>query len=149
MPYGNLLIHVFNLDDPNVQLPYGDDSVDEIRAFHFLEHIHNLFSLMNECHRVLKPGKTMDIIVPSAESPMAFEDPTHVRFFTGGTFHYFTENPPGNYTIPEIKGKWKILLNDWTRVMYEDTEKIVYPKRREHHVILEPVKVQPEEAVPA
>lgn len=131
---------VTDLDAPGMSLPYKDNSVDEIAAFHFLEHIHNLFPLMNECWRVLKPNGHMDIVVPSAESPMAFGDPTHVRFFTGETFHYFTDAPPGNYFNPEIKGFWKILLNDWTPLIEEDTEKMIVHKRRELHVFLQPVK---------
>lgn len=136
---------VTDLDVPGMALPYTDDSVDEIRAEHFLEHIHNLFPLMNECFRVLKPGGKFEIIVPLAESPMAFGDPTHVRFFTGETFHYFTKSPPGNYANPEIKGKWKILLNDWTPMLEEDTEKIIIHKRRELHVFLTPEKELPKE----
>jgi SAM-dependent methyltransferase len=131
---------VMNLDASDLHMPYDNDSVDEIRAYHFLEHIHNLFPLMNECHRILKENGRMEIIVPSAESPMAFEDPSHLRFFTSGSFHYFTDSPPGDYINPDIKGKWKILLNDWTPIVLEDTEKLIYSKRREIHVILQPIK---------
>lgn len=136
---------ITDLDVLGATLPYKDDSVSEIYASHFLEHIHNIFPLMNECFRVLKPGGKFEIVVPLAESPMAFGDPTHVRFFTGETFHYFTKDPPGGYHNQEIKGKWKILLNDWTPMLEEDTEKIIIHKRRELHVFLTPEKELPKE----
>jgi len=36
--------------------PFNDNEFDEIRTHHVLEHIQNFFGLMEECHRILKPG---------------------------------------------------------------------------------------------
>lgn len=134
---------VLDLDDPKVHLPYEDDAVSEIRAYHFFEHIKNLFPLVNECFRVLKFNGHLDIITPLGHT-VAWGDPTHVRAFTEETWHYFTNIPPGNYFNPEIKGLWKILKNDWSPLYTEDTEKIVYHKRRELHAFLQPEKEQQE-----
>jgi SAM-dependent methyltransferase len=79
------------LDLEKDPLPFDDCSVEEIYATHFLEHIHNLIPLMNECQRVLKPGGAMHIRVPMYPSIEAFQDPTHVRFFTARTFLYWHE----------------------------------------------------------
>lgn len=51
-----------------------------------------LFAFMDECWRVLKPGGTMNIVVPSGTSTRAFQDPTHRRFFVGATFLYFNRD---------------------------------------------------------
>jgi SAM-dependent methyltransferase len=58
-------------------------------CYHVLEHIHNLIPLMNELHRVLKKNGLFQIRTPLYPHPQAFQDPTHVRCFTGETFKYF------------------------------------------------------------
>ncbi|RMG90729.1 MAG: class I SAM-dependent methyltransferase [Chloroflexi bacterium] len=76
--------------------PFADSSVDGLRARHVLEHIHNLIDVMNEAHRILKPGAKFHIYVPMVVDsvgqihPEAFQDPTHVRFFVPETWSYFT-----------------------------------------------------------
>lgn len=130
---------VMDLDNPRMKLPFKDNSVDEIKAHHVLEHIDNLFHLINECYRVLIFNGHMDIIVPLGYVA-AFGDPSHVRAFSETSFHYFTSNPPGNYHNPDVKGYWKILLNDWTPPYTEDTTNITVHKQRELHVYLQPEK---------
>lgn len=80
---------VLNLED--AKLPYDSNSVEEIIAIDFFEHIRNFVPLMNECWRVIAPGGVMKIEVPRAPSDAAFADPTHVRFFVPDSFRYFTE----------------------------------------------------------
>jgi len=132
--------HILNLDNPTIRLPFPDSTVDEFHASHFLEHIVNLIPLLNECWRCLKPNGKFEIIVPLAPSRAAFDDPDHKRFFTKGTFAYFTEHPPGNYQQYGMKGFWRVLLNDWTPSYSEDTEHIYTNEMRELHVIMEPIK---------
>lgn len=74
--------------------PTADDSVDAIRAAHVMEHIpagDARIAVMNEAHRVLKPGGVFEIRVPNALSGTwhAFADPTHVSFWCIESFHYF------------------------------------------------------------
>jgi len=135
--------YVMNLDDPNIRLPFGYNEIDEYHASHFLEHIVNLVPLLNECWRTLKWDGKFDIVVPLAPSRSAFDDPDHKRFFTKGTFSYFTENPPGFYHQHGLKGLWKLLLNDWTPAYSEDTEHVYSNEMRELHVIMQPVKEEP------
>lgn len=74
-------------------LPFDSDSVDEVRAFHFLEHCHDLIFVMNEIWRVLRPGGRAVIRVPCIEvGTGAFRDPTHVRYFNSDSFAYFTNS---------------------------------------------------------
>lgn len=94
-------------------LPWTDNSVTEIHASHFLEHIPAreveerdmrsrssnpapigkdfLCAFMDECYRILKPGGAMTVIVPSGRSDRAFQDPTHRRFFVESSFAYFSK----------------------------------------------------------
>ena len=77
------------IDLEEAKLPFDDNSIEEIRASHVFEHIHNFIPLMNECRRVLKPRGLLRIFVPIVPFTQAFADPTHVRFFTQETFDYF------------------------------------------------------------
>lgn len=81
-----------------------DESVDEARASHVMEHIlsgaDRLF-VMNEVHRVLKPGGVFTIIGPLIQAfgnPIhtwhAWADPTHVSYWVmPESFLYFCEGP--------------------------------------------------------
>lgn len=71
------------------RLPLPDASVDYIFAVHVLEHVHDLFGLMTELHRVLKPTGVLHAMVPDWRHPNAVADPTHVRFFGALTFRDF------------------------------------------------------------
>ena len=77
-----------------VPWPAPDGSVDAIRASHVMEHIPagaDRIAVMNEAHRVLKPGGVFEIRVPNCLSGTwhAFADPTHVSFWCIPSFHYF------------------------------------------------------------
>ena len=76
-----------NLNEPLDQLPNG--SVDAIHCRHLLEHIDNLLPLLEEMHRVVRPGGVIDIRVPHFSNPYGYSDPTHVRFFGLYSFFYF------------------------------------------------------------
>lgn len=75
-------------------LPFPDDSVDFVQASQVFEHIENFIPLMNEIHRVLKPGGVVRADMPLAGTLQAFQDPTHVRFFVPETFAYWQEGHP-------------------------------------------------------
>jgi ubiquinone/menaquinone biosynthesis C-methylase UbiE len=73
--------------------PTGDNTVDAIRASHVMEHIpagQERIDVMNEAHRVLKPGGVFEIIVPLMVGTWhAIADPTHISFWCKESFHYF------------------------------------------------------------
>lgn len=73
------------------KLPFKDNSVEEIIVEHVLEHIQNFIGLMEELYRISKKNAKIKIRVPYFAYPGAFQDPTHVRFFTLKTFDYFSE----------------------------------------------------------
>jgi predicted SAM-dependent methyltransferase len=77
----------------NVPWPTGDHTVDAMRASHVMEHIpagQPRIDVMNEAHRVLKPGGVFEIRVPNASQGWhAYADPTHVSFWIIESFHYF------------------------------------------------------------
>jgi len=75
-------------------LPFESNSIDEIRAFDFLEHIHpdKVLFVMEEIWRALKPGGVFESFTPDAEFGQgAFQDPTQVSFWTEGSWKYFSD----------------------------------------------------------
>jgi SAM-dependent methyltransferase len=81
--------------DMESALPFRNDSADHIFTVHVLEHIHELPRLMNEIHRILKPGGILHLMVPHRNSDNAVADPTHVRFFNLKTIAFFCRNNSG------------------------------------------------------
>lgn len=65
------------------------ESVEAIRALAVLEHIQNHIFLIEECWRVLKVDGEMEILVPYKNSPILWDDPTHLRSYTEKTFRFF------------------------------------------------------------
>lgn len=75
--------YVVNLDDVNIRLPFDDNTVEEIKAHHILEHIGDGFiPLMKELYRVAEHGCILDIIVPHHFHEVYYGDPTHKRPIT-------------------------------------------------------------------
>ncbi|MCK6601837.1 MAG: class I SAM-dependent methyltransferase [Bacteroidetes bacterium] len=73
-------------------LPFLESgSADVIISRHVLEHIENFQFLMEEIHRVLKPGGKKEVIVPHFSSPQFYSDFTHRRFFGLYSFDYFSD----------------------------------------------------------
>jgi SAM-dependent methyltransferase len=72
-------------------LPFPDDHFDELLLSHVLEHIRDPLGLMQELHRIAKPGARALIRIPYGSSDDAFEDPTHVRQYFLASFGYFSQ----------------------------------------------------------
>jgi ubiquinone/menaquinone biosynthesis C-methylase UbiE len=69
------------------------NSFDFIFCRHILEHLDDVVGVMEEIHRVAKPGAKVIIEVPHFSHPDAFRDPTHKHYFSYFTIEYFTGNP--------------------------------------------------------
>jgi SAM-dependent methyltransferase len=79
------------VDLEKAKLPLPDDSVTEIVASHFLEHIREPLPLMQELHRVARADAIATFRVPYGSSDDADEDPTHVRRYFWGSWGYFSQ----------------------------------------------------------
>jgi len=80
--------------DLNGPWPWEDSSIDEIRAYDIIEHLPDKIHTMNEAWRVLRPGGTFDIIVPTTEGRGAFQDPQHCSYWNRNSFFYYTDRIP-------------------------------------------------------
>lgn len=84
--------YLIHLDDVNLVLPFEDNSIEEIRAYHILEHIGDGFiRLMQEMYRIMEPGAILDIKVPSPWSDVAIIDVTHRRPLLPESFRLFSK----------------------------------------------------------
>lgn len=69
---------IVNLETDN--LPFEDNTIDEVKAYHILEHMgEGFFHLIKELYRVCKDGAIIDIIVPHHRHDIFLADPTHRR----------------------------------------------------------------------
>lgn len=81
------VVHSFN----RVPWPFADRTFDLVFLNHALEHVGDVVAVMEEIHRVLRPGGRAVIQVPYFRCIDAYNDPTHTHFFTHGTLDYFLQ----------------------------------------------------------
>jgi SAM-dependent methyltransferase len=74
--------------------PWADGSIDHVRAWDIIEHLPDKIFTMNELCRVLRPGGTAEIVVPTTDGTGAFQDPTHVSFWNRRSFLYYEAGNP-------------------------------------------------------
>jgi predicted SAM-dependent methyltransferase len=104
-------------------LPFNDNSISEIRAFDYLEHVHQnkVFFVMNEIWRVLIPQGKLELLIPSTDGRGAFQDFTHRSYWNINSLWYWTIDEYRD--LYQTKAKFQGLVkNVWT-----DTEnKIIH-----------------------
>lgn len=75
--------------------PWANDSVEEVRAHHILEHLgrtpDGFVGVMKEMYRVCKHGAKVDIVVPHPRHDDFMNDPTHVRPITLNVMALFSK----------------------------------------------------------
>lgn len=99
-------------------LPFDDNYFDHAISRYVLEHVKDIYHVMYEVGRTLKPGGTYRFVVPHAFSKDAFDDPTHVRFFTLSTPGYFVGDADIHYA-KSLFYKYRVYLRvslAWPRV---------------------------------
>jgi len=121
--------------------PLESAAFDEVYLDNALEHLEDVIRVMEEVHRLLKPGGLVKVIVPYFRSHWASIDPTHRHFFTVNSFAYFD---PDNeicrrfeYTLARFKIEKLVfnetLQNRWTkRLMLQLANR--WPSRYEYYL---------------
>lgn len=71
--------------------PVQSNAFDVIRLWSVMEHLHDLVAVMEEVHRVARPGAMVLIGTPHFSSANAYTDPTHVHFLSGRFLDYFVQ----------------------------------------------------------
>lgn len=71
--------------------PFENNSVYEINCSHYVEHVRDLQSFVEECYRIMMPKGLLTITAPYYTSIRATQDFTHVRSINELTFQYFSQ----------------------------------------------------------
>ena len=71
--------------------PVQTNTFDVIRLWSVMEHLRDLVAVMEEVHRVARPGAMVLIGTPHFSSANAYTDPTHVHFLSGRFLDYFVQ----------------------------------------------------------
>jgi hypothetical protein len=82
------------LDISTARWPWADNSIDEARAEHVLEHIEPgepFFHCLRELYRVCQPGAKVLIVLPHPSHDIFLNDPTHRQALMPGTFAMFNK----------------------------------------------------------
>jgi len=64
-----------------LNLPFRDDSIDEMFAGHVIEHLKDPLQFLKECRRVLRRGGIVTVVTPNFLSRNAYLDPDHKHVF--------------------------------------------------------------------
>lgn len=118
--------HIVKADLVIEPIPFPDDSFDYVTAHDFLEHVPRLIYLpqrrnafvevMNEIHRVLKPGGVFMSFTPAFPHGPAFRDPTHVNIITEETFPLYFDDKVRWASMYGFRGNFQILSQEWRGV---------------------------------
>lgn len=70
-------------------LPFRDNSFDQVRAVHLIEHVADVMATMEEFYRVARPGATIWIVTPHYTDFSSYCDPTHRWHLNSYSFMFF------------------------------------------------------------
>ena len=78
------------LADLNRPLPFPDDTFDEVRAVHVIEHVGDIMQTMAEIHRVARHGARLYLATPHYTDSSSWRDPTHRWHLNTYSFRFWT-----------------------------------------------------------
>jgi len=73
-------------------IPYPDNTVGVVRAYHSLEHLSNPIKIMAEIHRVLRDGGVLEFEIPSTKGEGADANPSHLSRWNKSSFAFYTDD---------------------------------------------------------
>lgn len=95
-----------------VPYPWQNESIDNVKMRHVLEHVDDVIVTMNEVWRILKFGKRVHIEVPYVTHFQAIGHPQHKHFFHWGTFGWLDVASRGRPGLESYTDKYfRIIQN--------------------------------------
>jgi SAM-dependent methyltransferase len=86
--------------------PFEDGQFEQIYAFDVLEHVDDVPRVLEEIHRIGRPGALLHVTVPHFSSANAFTDLTHRHYFSWRSFDpYFAGNVLDFYSRARLRRK--------------------------------------------
>lgn len=80
-----------------------------------------LVHAMNDMHRVLAPGGTLEVVVPNARFAIAHRDPMDIRKFTKETFSYFLKTAQEHHLYGSVYG-----FEGWSDIRIEENTRHIF-----------------------
>ncbi len=126
--------HVDVVHDLNIfPYPFSDDEFDWIEMSHIIEHLNRPLHLMNEVHRIAKPGATVRVITPHYSPQLSYGDFEHFHHF--GYITFLTLQNTGLFRIkkhkPWFTDLYKVfgisLLANWFPRRWEKYLAFIFP----------------------
>jgi SAM-dependent methyltransferase len=78
--------------------PLEDDAFDQVLMQDVLEHVAEPIRVMDELHRICRPGARIHLRTPHFSSLLAYSDPTHKHYFSGEAIRTLAEPRFAHYT---------------------------------------------------
>lgn len=79
---------------------FPDETVDEIHAYHFFEHLSDFPRILSILQRIIKPHGEIVIVVPHFSNPYYFSDYTHKAFFGLYSLSYLSKDDIFKRKVP-------------------------------------------------
>jgi SAM-dependent methyltransferase len=89
---------------------FNTGSVSQVYSYHFIEHISDVFRLMKELERIVKPGGRVELVAPHFSNPHFYSDPTHQKFFGLYTLCYLATGSPFLRQVPNYNMNLKFRI---------------------------------------
>ena len=122
--------------------PFADASFDEVRLSHILEHLGDVLKVMEEIHRICRPGAQVLVWTPHYSSMNSWTDPTHCLHMGFHSLDFLTKEARYDYTgvryeIAERRITFGLgllclpgrLLNAWSPDTFEKYFAFIFPAR--------------------
>ena len=78
--------------------PIEDDSFDQVLLQDVIEHVREPIKVMDELHRICRPGARIQLRTPHFSSILAYSDPTHLHFYSAEAIRTLSEPRFAHYT---------------------------------------------------
>jgi SAM-dependent methyltransferase len=78
--------------------PLEDSSFDHVLMQDVIEHVAEPFRVVEELHRILRPGGRLQLRTPHFSSALAYGDPTHTHYFSALAIRSLAEPGFAHYT---------------------------------------------------
>jgi SAM-dependent methyltransferase len=83
--------------------PFEDDSFDQVLMQDVIEHVHEPIRVMDELHRICRPGARIQLRTPHFSSMLAYSDPTHTHYFSAEAIRTLAEPRFSHYTAVRMR----------------------------------------------
>lgn len=83
--------------------PFDDDSFDQVLMQDVLEHLREPIKVIDELHRICRPGARIHLRTPHFSSLLAYSDPTHRHYFSAEAIRTLAAPRFAHYTAVRLR----------------------------------------------